>query len=187
MQDIASALAYLHARGTLHGDLTGNNCLLDASPEDPRGFVAKVSAGPAVYHRCQTSGWHTCSLPPSARPPLAAPSREHAWGAGRRGRGVARQSLAVCLLTSHWSPVIGGYNFLWLVRGLSSCGASLTRLAHPTRACCTHHGSRQGVCPRSCTPPLSSTHTRGRHLPFFLSFVLSCCRHMPAELLEGGF
>ena len=90
----------------------------------------------------------------------------------------------MCLLTSHWSPVIGGCNYLWLVVGLSSCGASLTRLAHPARACCTHPGSRQGVPPGPAL--LLLTHTRGRHLPFFVSFVLSCCRHMPAELLEGG-
>ena len=28
----------------LHGDLSGNNVLLAAAPEDPRTFVAKVSA-----------------------------------------------------------------------------------------------------------------------------------------------
>jgi serine/threonine protein kinase len=40
--EIAGALAYLHSHGVLHGDLTGNNVLLNASMKDRRKFVAMV-------------------------------------------------------------------------------------------------------------------------------------------------
>eukprot|EP00887_Chlorella_sp_A99_P008024 scaffold12.g8024.t1 len=42
-RDVASGLAFLHANSVLHGDLSGNNVLLAAAPDDPRGFVAKAS------------------------------------------------------------------------------------------------------------------------------------------------
>ncbi|KAL4443601.1 hypothetical protein ABPG75_011338 [Micractinium tetrahymenae] len=42
-QDIAAALAFLHSRSILHGDLAGSNVLLVAAPDDARGFRAKVS------------------------------------------------------------------------------------------------------------------------------------------------
>ncbi len=40
--EVASALAYLHARGILHGDLTCNNVLLLEDVDDSRGFTTKV-------------------------------------------------------------------------------------------------------------------------------------------------
>lgn len=48
--EVAGALAYLHAHGVLHGDLTGNNVLLHASTKDRRMFEAMV--GPP---HCQTA------------------------------------------------------------------------------------------------------------------------------------
>mmetsp|Transcript_8938 Transcript_8938/g.19085 ORF Transcript_8938/g.19085 Transcript_8938/m.19085 type:complete len:704 (-) Transcript_8938:2515-4626(-) len=42
-KEIASALCYLHGRGILHADLTGNNILLSASEKDERKFIAKVA------------------------------------------------------------------------------------------------------------------------------------------------
>ncbi|KAK9804897.1 hypothetical protein WJX72_010664 [[Myrmecia] bisecta] len=42
-QEIASALAFLHDKGIVHGDLTPSNVLLHSSRIDKRGFVAKVS------------------------------------------------------------------------------------------------------------------------------------------------
>eukprot|EP00884_Botryococcus_braunii_P023575 jgi/Botrbrau1/9901/Bobra.0012s0004.1 len=41
--EIADGMAYLHARGVVHGDLTGGNVLLASDPNPTRGFVAKVS------------------------------------------------------------------------------------------------------------------------------------------------
>lgn len=42
LQEIAAALAYLHANDIVHGDLTGGNVLLSASSKDGRGFTAKA-------------------------------------------------------------------------------------------------------------------------------------------------
>lgn len=49
LQEVAGALAYLHSRSVLHGDLTPGNVLLckpppksRRHPRDPRGFQAKV-------------------------------------------------------------------------------------------------------------------------------------------------
>lgn len=36
-------MAYLHACGITHGDLSGNNVLLTAQPTDPRRWVTMVS------------------------------------------------------------------------------------------------------------------------------------------------
>ncbi|RMZ55188.1 hypothetical protein APUTEX25_005466, partial [Auxenochlorella protothecoides] len=41
--EIAGALAYLHSCGIIHGDLSGNNVLLTAQPNDARRWVAMVS------------------------------------------------------------------------------------------------------------------------------------------------
>ncbi len=41
--EVAGALAYLHSRSILHGDLSSNNILLTSSTGDSRGFTAKVS------------------------------------------------------------------------------------------------------------------------------------------------
>lgn len=42
-REIAAALAYLHTRDVLHGDLTGNNILLASSRKDKRAFTVKVA------------------------------------------------------------------------------------------------------------------------------------------------
>ncbi|KAK2077417.1 hypothetical protein QBZ16_004262 [Prototheca wickerhamii] len=41
--EIAGALCYLHSCGVVHGDLSGNNVLLNAQPSDPRRWVACVA------------------------------------------------------------------------------------------------------------------------------------------------
>ncbi|KAK9839806.1 hypothetical protein WJX81_003100 [Elliptochloris bilobata] len=41
--EIAAGMQYLHARGIVHGDLTGANVLLTSSPDVPHGFTAKVA------------------------------------------------------------------------------------------------------------------------------------------------
>lgn len=44
-RDVASAMAYLHSLGVVHGDLTAGNCMLvsrQPSKRDPRGFSALV-------------------------------------------------------------------------------------------------------------------------------------------------
>ena len=43
VQEVASAMQYLHSRGIVHGDLTGNNVLLKSSSKDQRRFIAMVS------------------------------------------------------------------------------------------------------------------------------------------------
>lgn len=43
--ELATALAFLHGMGIMHGDLTGGNVLLQSAPvtpTDPRGFIVKV-------------------------------------------------------------------------------------------------------------------------------------------------
>ena len=40
--EIAAAMAYLHGRGVVHGDLAGGNVLLCSSPDAPHGFSCKV-------------------------------------------------------------------------------------------------------------------------------------------------
>ena len=41
--DIAAGMAFLHARGVVHGDLTGGNVLLATDTSSPNGVVAKVA------------------------------------------------------------------------------------------------------------------------------------------------
>ena len=41
-------MQYLHSRGIVHGDLTGNNVLLKSSSKDQRRFIAMVSHQHAV-------------------------------------------------------------------------------------------------------------------------------------------
>ena len=41
-RDIASAMAYVHSKGLIHGDLRGDSLGLISSTQDPRGFTAKV-------------------------------------------------------------------------------------------------------------------------------------------------
>lgn len=41
-REVAAAMSYLHHKGMLHGDLTGNNVLLTAAPAERRGYIAKV-------------------------------------------------------------------------------------------------------------------------------------------------
>jgi len=42
LHDIATAMAFVHARGVIHADLSGRNVLLSSSESRPCGFVAKV-------------------------------------------------------------------------------------------------------------------------------------------------
>lgn len=48
--DIASAMAYLHSQGIVHGNLHGDNLGLAKSSQDQRGFVVKVQK-PVFGHR----------------------------------------------------------------------------------------------------------------------------------------
>ncbi|KAK9834189.1 hypothetical protein WJX81_006932 [Elliptochloris bilobata] len=41
--EIASAMAFLHSYGIVHGDLTGGNVLLTSSPANAHGFCAKIA------------------------------------------------------------------------------------------------------------------------------------------------
>ena len=40
--EIASAMAYLHSRGVVHGDLCGSNVMVTADKGKSSGFTAKV-------------------------------------------------------------------------------------------------------------------------------------------------
>lgn len=42
-RDVASAMAYLHSKDIIHGDLQGDALGLVTSSQDPRGFRVKVS------------------------------------------------------------------------------------------------------------------------------------------------
>lgn len=63
--ELATALAFLHGMGIMHGDLTGGNVLLQSAPvtpTDPRGFIVKVQLlqlglSPAVTRPDAVSVW----------------------------------------------------------------------------------------------------------------------------------
>ena len=40
---VADGMAFLHARGVAHGDLTGGNVLLASDPASPSGVTAKIA------------------------------------------------------------------------------------------------------------------------------------------------
>ena len=42
MREIASAIAYMHTKDIIHGNLTGSSIMLCSSRKDSRGFTAKV-------------------------------------------------------------------------------------------------------------------------------------------------
>ena len=44
MREIASAIAYMHTKDIIHGNLTGSSIMLCSSRKDSRGFTAKVGA-----------------------------------------------------------------------------------------------------------------------------------------------
>jgi len=46
--EIASGMEFLHARGLVHGDLSGGNILLASSAANAHGFSAKVGAAGAA-------------------------------------------------------------------------------------------------------------------------------------------
>ena len=41
-QEVVSALAYMHERDIIHGDVRGANIMLCSSTASPRGFTAQV-------------------------------------------------------------------------------------------------------------------------------------------------
>lgn len=43
-KDVACAMAYVHSKDIIHGDLQGDALGLFSSSQDPRGFTAKVSS-----------------------------------------------------------------------------------------------------------------------------------------------
>ena len=44
-QEVVSALAYMHERDIIHGDVRGANIMLCSSTAHLRGFTAQVSSG----------------------------------------------------------------------------------------------------------------------------------------------
>ncbi len=44
-QEVVSALAYMHERDIIHGDVRGANIMLCSSTANLRGFTAQVSSG----------------------------------------------------------------------------------------------------------------------------------------------
>ncbi len=53
-KDIASAMAYIHSKDIIHGDLRGDSLGLASSSQDQRGFIAKVT----LTHHMQL---HACN------------------------------------------------------------------------------------------------------------------------------
>ena len=60
-KDIACAMAYLHSKDIVHGDLQGECLGLASSSQDPRGFVAKVGHSSFSSHAC-LMGRHTACV-----------------------------------------------------------------------------------------------------------------------------
>ena len=62
--EIASAMAYLHSRNIVHGDLCGSNVMLTTDKGKPAGFTAKVplqnsgSMLPMPLRTCRTCRGH---------------------------------------------------------------------------------------------------------------------------------
>ena len=50
-KDIACAMAYIHSKDIIHGDLQGDALGLVTSTQDPRGFIVKVST-PLAFPFC---------------------------------------------------------------------------------------------------------------------------------------
>lgn len=50
--EIADAMAYLHAKHIVHGDLSCSNVLLTSSTTAPHGFTAKVGLDPWLVSSC---------------------------------------------------------------------------------------------------------------------------------------
>eukprot|EP00887_Chlorella_sp_A99_P008025 scaffold12.g8025.t1 len=61
LEEIASAMAYLHDQGIIHGDLTGGNVLLSSSMRDHRRFTAQVSDFGLARIEAPSGGAHTYS------------------------------------------------------------------------------------------------------------------------------
>ena len=47
-KDVASAMAYIHSKDIIHGDLQGDALGLVSSSQDPRSFTAKVRSPPSI-------------------------------------------------------------------------------------------------------------------------------------------
>jgi serine/threonine protein kinase len=77
--EVASAMAYLHSRNVVHGDLCGSNVMLTTDKGKPAGFTAKVllverstnapdatlrtsGVSPDMMLHMSTPGWHLAGL-----------------------------------------------------------------------------------------------------------------------------
>ena len=59
MREIASAVAYMHTKDIIHGNLTGSSIMLCSSRKDSRGFTAKV--GTQIHPSDTAAPEETCS------------------------------------------------------------------------------------------------------------------------------